>query len=272
MDRRSFTTLVSAGAVTAGLTPQTAHAAPAAPVGPAPRGRRRATTPIVVGHRGASGYRPEHTLASYTLAARLGADFIEPDLVITKDGHLVCRHEPEISGTTDVAAHPEFAGRRTTKSLDGVATTGWFVEDFTLAELRTLRAKERLPGTRPHNTLYDGRFPLLTFDEVLDLLDRLAEEEQALVAVQIPLVDEGAQQVVGGGEGKTGLAGQLFGGRPVLVPGDRFQQAHRTLHGPDQGLGLLLFRNPGPRLQHGTCRGTRLSGDRRRGGRRPRRG
>jgi glycerophosphoryl diester phosphodiesterase len=132
--------------------------------------------PIVIGHRGASGYRPEHTLAAYELAARQGADYIEPDLVITKDGVLVARHEPEISTTTDVADHPEFAGRRTSKPLDGVPTTGWFTEDFTLAELKTLRAKERIPQIRPQNTAYDGQFEIPTLQEVIDLRKRLARE------------------------------------------------------------------------------------------------
>lgn len=124
--------------------------------------------PTIIGHRGASGYRPEHTLGSYQLALDMGADIVEAgDLVPTRDGHLVCRHEPEIGGTTDVASRPEFAGRRRTKSLDGVATTGWFTEDFTLAELKTLRATERIPANRPHNTLYDGRWEIPTFEEVL---------------------------------------------------------------------------------------------------------
>src|SRR5262249_29118202 len=123
---------------------------------------------LVIGHRGASGYRPEHTLASYELAARLGADFIEPDLGTTKDHVLVARHEPEISGTTNVAGHPEFAGRKTTKVLDGTPVTGWFTEDFTLAELKTLRAVERLPQVRQHNTLYNGLFEVPTFQEILD--------------------------------------------------------------------------------------------------------
>ncbi|MFF3348550.1 glycerophosphodiester phosphodiesterase [Streptomyces sp. NPDC002779] len=124
--------------------------------------------PTIIGHRGASGYRPEHTLGAYQLALDMGAHVVEAgDLVPTKDGHLVCRHEPEIGGTTDVADHPEFAGRKTTKLLDGVATTGWFTEDFTLAELKTLRAIERIPATRPHNTLYNGRWEIPTFEEVL---------------------------------------------------------------------------------------------------------
>src|SRR5215218_11346483 len=113
--------------------------------------------PLVIGHRGASGYRPEHTLASYRLAIEMGADYIEPDLVSTKDHVLVARHENEISGTTDVADHPEFADRKTTKTIDGRPVTGWFTEDFTYKELRTLRAKERLPQVRPDNTAYDGQ-------------------------------------------------------------------------------------------------------------------
>jgi glycerophosphoryl diester phosphodiesterase len=132
--------------------------------------------PLVIGHRGASGYRPEHTLASYELAARMGADYVEPDLVSTKDGVLVARHENEISGTTDVAAHPEFANRRTTKTIDGIAITGWFTEDFTLAELKTLRAIERIPDIRQRNTIYNGRFQVPTFQEVVDLTKRLSRE------------------------------------------------------------------------------------------------
>jgi glycerophosphoryl diester phosphodiesterase len=123
----------------------------------------------VVGHRGASGYRPEHTLASYETAINQCADYIEPDVVSTKDGVLVARHENEISGTTNVAAHPEFADRRTTRTIDGARITGWFTEDFTLAELRTLRAKERLPQVRPQNTPFDGLYLIPTLDEVLDL-------------------------------------------------------------------------------------------------------
>ncbi|GLZ37591.1 glycerophosphodiester phosphodiesterase [Actinokineospora sp. NBRC 105648] len=132
--------------------------------------------PLVIGHRGASGYRPEHTLASYELAARLGADYIEPDLVSTKDGVLVARHEPEIGGTTDVAKHPEFAARKATKVLDGVTVTGWWTEDFTLAELKTLRAVERIPDLRQRNTIYNGRYEVPTFQEVIDLSKRLSRE------------------------------------------------------------------------------------------------
>jgi glycerophosphoryl diester phosphodiesterase len=128
--------------------------------------------PLVIGHRGASGYRPEHTLASYRLAIDMGADFIEPDLVSTKDGILVARHENEIGGTTDVADHPEFAARRVTKTIDGVLVTGWFTEDFTLAELRTLRARERLPELRRDNTAFDGLYQVPTLQEVIDLAKR----------------------------------------------------------------------------------------------------
>ena len=133
---------------------------------------KHARLPIVIGHRGASGYRPEHTLASYRLAIDMGADYIEPDLVSTKDHVLVARHENEISGTTDVADHPEFADRKTTKTIDGVAVTGWFTEDFTLAELKTLRAKERLPDIRPANTAFDGLYQIPTFQQVINLAKR----------------------------------------------------------------------------------------------------
>ena len=129
----------------------------------------RAGDVTVVGHRGASGYRPEHTLASYETAILQCADYIEPDLVATKDGVLVARHENEISGTTDVAARADFADRKATKTIDGRSVTGWFTEDFTLAELKTLRAKERLPAVRPANTAFDGLYEVPTFDEVLDL-------------------------------------------------------------------------------------------------------
>lgn len=128
--------------------------------------------PTVIGHRGTSGYRPEHTLGSYQLALDMGAHIIEQDLVPTRDGHLVCRHENDITATTDVSAHPEFASRRTTKTVDGAALTGWFTEDFTLAELKTLRAEERIPGNRQKNTLYDGRWEIPTFEEVLRWADR----------------------------------------------------------------------------------------------------
>lgn len=125
--------------------------------------------PVIIAHRGASGERPEHTIAAYQRAIDQGADFIEPDLVMTKDDVLVIRHENEISGTTDISDHPEFAGRRTTKAIDGKPVTGWFTEDFTLAELKTLRARERLPQLRPANMAWrDER--IATFDEALALV------------------------------------------------------------------------------------------------------
>jgi glycerophosphoryl diester phosphodiesterase len=126
-----------------------------------------ADRPIVIAHRGASGLLPEHTIAAYTRAIDDGADFIEPDLVPTRDGVLVARHENEISGTTDVAARAEFADRKATKTIDGTAVTGWFTEDFTLAELKTLRARERLPELR--GTANDGRFEIPTLDEIIAL-------------------------------------------------------------------------------------------------------
>ncbi|MFG1640283.1 glycerophosphodiester phosphodiesterase [Amycolatopsis sp. NPDC049252] len=132
--------------------------------------------PVIIGHRGAPGYRPEHTLASYELAYRMGVSWVDVDLVPTKDGQLVARHEPEIGGTTDVARHPEFANRKKTLVIDGVSTTGWFTQDFTLAELKTLRAVERIPANRPHNTLYNGRYQIASFQEVLDLTKRLGKE------------------------------------------------------------------------------------------------
>jgi glycerophosphoryl diester phosphodiesterase len=124
--------------------------------------------PLVIAHRGASGERPEHTRVAYELAVEQGADVIEPDLVMSKDGQLVVRHENEISETTDVADHPEFADSRTTRQIDGRPVTGWFTEDFTLQELRTLRARERLPALRPTNTAFTDQ-RILTFADVVDI-------------------------------------------------------------------------------------------------------
>jgi glycerophosphoryl diester phosphodiesterase len=126
--------------------------------------------PIVIAHRGASALRPEHTLAAYELAIELGAAFIEPDVVATRDARLVARHENEISGTTDVADRPEFADRRAVKEIDGRERDGWFTEDFTVAELRTLRARERLPELR--GTAFDGRFEIPALEEVIALAAR----------------------------------------------------------------------------------------------------
>jgi glycerophosphoryl diester phosphodiesterase len=129
----------------------------------------RPAQPVVIGHRGAPAYRPEHTAASYELAIDLGAQLIEPDVVVSRDGVLVVRHESELSLSTDIAGRTEFAHRRTTKEVDGELSTGWFAEDFSLAELRTLRAVERMPELRPLNTAYDGRFGILTLGEVISL-------------------------------------------------------------------------------------------------------
>jgi glycerophosphoryl diester phosphodiesterase len=171
---RSFVVAAIAAALTltalSGLPAQAAPASDAA--SDAAIDQVEASTPIVIGHRGASGYRPEHTLAAYKLAIKQGAAYIEPDLVSTKDGVLVARHENEISGTTDVSARPEFADRRTTKLIDGTPVSGWFTEDFTYAELKTLNARERLPEVRPDNTAYDGELKIPTLEQVLDLAQK----------------------------------------------------------------------------------------------------
>ena len=140
-------------------------------------------TCLVIAHRGASGYRPEHTLESYQVAIELGADYIEPDLVVTADGVLVARHENDLSATTDVRDRPEFAHRRRENVVCGQAVSGWFVEDFTLAELQTLRARERLPEVRPHNQVYDDRFTVPTFDEILALAQTESSRLQRPVGV-----------------------------------------------------------------------------------------
>jgi len=126
--------------------------------------------PAVMAHRGASGERPEHTMAAYRRAIEQGADFIEPDLLVSKDGVLVCRHDDELSTSTDVAQHPEFAARQTTKVIDGVSFTGWFVEDFTLAELKVLRCREPWPFFRPGSAAFDGQEPIVSFAELIDLV------------------------------------------------------------------------------------------------------
>lgn len=138
---------------------------------------------IIIAHRGASGYRPEHTLAAYELAIALGADYIEPDLVSTKDGVLIARHENEISETTDVATHAEFAHRQTTKIIDGESKTGWFTEDFILAELKTLRAKERIPQLRSQNTDYDGLLEIPTLQEIIDLAKSKSAEINRAIGI-----------------------------------------------------------------------------------------
>ncbi|MGK5630666.1 glycerophosphodiester phosphodiesterase [Streptomyces sp. URMC 123] len=169
--------VVLGGAGAAGAT-ETAGA-------PAPTDRYGLPVPTVVGHRGACGYRPEHTLGSYQLALDMGADVIEQDVVPTKDGHLVCRHENDITGTTDVASRPEFADRKATKVVDGESHTGWFTEDFTLAELKRLRAKERIPDVRQRNTVYDGLWDVPTLEEVLKWADQRGRERGRRVWLHI---------------------------------------------------------------------------------------
>lgn len=147
--------------------------------------RRSDGLPTILAHRGASGYRPEHTLASYRLAIDMGCDYIEPDVVSTKDGILVVRHENEISITTDIADHQEFADRRTSKLIDGEQMEGWFTEDFTFEELQSLRTVERLPQLRPHNMEYNGQFGILALDDVLELLREVNAERAEPIGVYI---------------------------------------------------------------------------------------
>ena len=139
--------------------------------------------PKVIAHRGASGYRPEHTLAAYELAIEQGTDFVEPDLVVTRDGVLIARHENELSLATDVASWPPFAARRRTQRIDGREVTGWFSEDFLLSELRMLRATERFARERPRNAELDGRLPIATFDEVVALVARANESGQRRIGI-----------------------------------------------------------------------------------------
>ena len=142
-----------------------------------------ASAPLIIAHRGASGYAPEHTLAAYALAVLQGADYIEPDLVMTRDGQLVARHDNELGLTTDVAQRPEFANRKRTQTVDGVSLEGWFSEDFTLAELKTLRAIERIPQQRPGNTRFDGQFEIPTLQEIIDLAKRLEASQQRVIGL-----------------------------------------------------------------------------------------
>ncbi|MDA2810827.1 glycerophosphodiester phosphodiesterase family protein [Nocardiopsis sp. RSe5-2] len=185
------TTAATAGALFASVQAPAA-AAPAERPAPAPAEGSLVDEPWVIAHRGASAYRPEHTLAAEKLAYRMGADVIEPDLVPTKDGHLVVRHENELSGTTDVADRPEFADRRTTKTIDGRSVTGWFSEDFTLKEIKTLRAVERVPDIRPDNTRFDGAFTIPTWEEVVALWERKTRNPKYRDVKLIPELKHGA--------------------------------------------------------------------------------
>ncbi|HEY4031664.1 MAG TPA: glycerophosphodiester phosphodiesterase [Caulobacteraceae bacterium] len=161
-----------AGAALAGAA--LAAAPGAASAQPQAQPRRLSAKLELFGHRGACALRPEHTLASYARAIADGADYVEPDLCVTRDGVLVARHEPNITETTDVASRPEFASRKTTKTIDGETQTGWFTDDLTLAELKSLRAIERIPKLRPANTRYNGEFEVPTFYEYLDFVAALA--------------------------------------------------------------------------------------------------
>ncbi|MFC0709546.1 glycerophosphodiester phosphodiesterase [Azorhizophilus paspali] len=157
------------------LPPLLACAAPEPPATAHPQGEE--PSPLVIAHRGASGYLPEHTLAAYTLAVLQGADYVEPDLVMTTDGQLIARHDNQLELTTDVAARPEFADRRRTKNVDGVELTGWFSEDFSLAEIKTLRAIERIPAIRPGNARLDKSLEVPTLQEIIDLVKDLEKSQ-----------------------------------------------------------------------------------------------
>ncbi len=145
------------------------------------------TAPLVIGHRGAPGYRPEHSRSGYELAFALGADSVEPDVVATKDGVLVLRHENEISGTTDVADRPEFAHLRTTKTVDDTESTGWFTEDFTWEQLRTLSVRERLPATRPASASFDGRQGVLRLRDLAELVDAASEQHDRPLGLTVEI-------------------------------------------------------------------------------------
>src|SRR5690606_28021931 len=144
---------------------------------------RTEAAPLIIAHRGASGYLPEHTLAAYAVAILQGADYVEPDLVMTRDGQLVARHDNQLGLTTDVAQRPEFASRKRTQSIDGQSQTGWFSEDFTLAEIKTLRAIERIPQLRPGNQRLDGAFEIPTLQEIIELVQAMQASEGRIIGL-----------------------------------------------------------------------------------------
>ena len=206
---------------------------------------------IIIAHRGASGERPEHTLAAYELGIDQGADYIEPDLVATKDGVLVARHENEISETTDVADRPEFADRRATKLIDGHEFTGWFTEDFTLAELRILRAKERLPDIRPANTGFDGLYQVPTLAEIITLV-RAKEAETGRVIGLYPEIKHPAYFL---GQGhdlaamlveELGAAGYRGEDAPVFIQCFEVEPLKRLAGMTDLRLVQLVAGDGGP--------------------------
>ncbi|XP_046973364.1 glycerophosphodiester phosphodiesterase GDPD6-like [Vanessa cardui] len=159
----------------------------ATPIAPTPRKSNNkgpdSCSPVIIAHRGASGYVPEHTLGAYALAITMGADYVEPDLVITKDGHLISRHDNVLGLTTDVASHPEFADRHRTQTVDGTEISGWFTEDFTLAEIKTLRAVERIPDIRPGNARMDASFQVATFQEIIDLVKGMQKSQRRTIGI-----------------------------------------------------------------------------------------
>ncbi|MBO1754517.1 glycerophosphodiester phosphodiesterase family protein [Allobranchiibius sp. CTAmp26] len=175
-------------------------------------GRAGGREPLIVGHRGACGYRPEHTVESYLLAARLGADSLEPDLVMTSDGQLICRHEPELSRTTDVATRAEFADRRTTRRVGESEATGWFAEDFTLAEIGTLWATERLAQLRPSNTIYHGRCRVASFDDLLRVRAQVSRELGREIGLSVELKDPSRYRAMGMDMERAVLDGLRRGG------------------------------------------------------------
>lgn len=179
------------------LLSTTAATAQATAPASTPHPATSADRPIVIAHRGASGYRPEHTRAAYELAIEQGADYIEPDLVMTRDGVLIARHENEIGRSTDVASRPEFASRKTTKTIDTDTFTGWFAEDFTLEEIKQLRARERSPDIRPGSAAFDGRYPLMTLDDIIALAEEAGTARGRPVGLYIELKNPGYHASIG---------------------------------------------------------------------------
>ncbi len=218
-----------------------------------PDGQPLASRVLLLAHRGASALRPEHTLAAYAQAIADGADYVEPDLVSSRDGYLLARHENNIAETTDVASHPEFAARRTTRQIDGETVTGWFTEDFTLAELKTLRARERLPALR--GTRYDGQFQIPTFDEIIDFVAAESSVRGRVIGI-IPEIKHGTyfRQHGLAMEDKVLQTLQAHAyTRTAPIEIQSFEIANlKYLHGKLQGLGLhvrllQLMARPGDR-------------------------
>ena len=204
---------------------------------------------LVIAHRGASGYTPEHTLAAYRLAILLGADYVEPDLVWTRDGIPVARHENELDGTTDVADRPEFADRRAKRTIDGREREGWFSEDFTLAELKTLRARERLPDLRPANTSYDGLFPVPTLQEVIDLVREMEQLLDRRIGIYPELKSPAYFRSMDLEPEERLVAilaenGYRTGTDPVFIQSFEAESLQRLNELTDLRLVLLLWRNP----------------------------